>query len=455
MTSKTYWVPESNILELTSKLEKLVKKSAKLGLEPITYTIGNYQDVEFKQTHQGGVEVKHFVRKYEVAVSGSTPRLTGWSFVATLTHLEVEGETANILKTIPSFEDALPAQFRTASPENCDHCNKKIRTRKETFIVRHDDGTWKQVGRNCTQDFLGGCDPHGVAKYLECLFSALDEAELSEGGGGSAVDGRFSILSFLACVAACIRVDGWRSRSAARAYNETSGGSRVTATADDALDLMFPPKPISEEYKAWAAERRPTLNDIEVANKAVEYAKKELVEELERRGVNDYLQNLWVAANQVAINHKLAGITASLISYWLREQEKLVLREREANLTANSKHVGVVKAKIVEQVTVLRHRTSIGNFGTTHVYSFATVDGNALTWFSSNEIEELKTGALVWLSGTVKEHGEYKGLKQTVVTRCSVISEEKALDLKRKAAKKQVKAALAEAKLAELKDRDW
>jgi hypothetical protein len=46
---------------------------------------------------------------------------------------------------------------------------------------------------------------------------------------------------------------------------------------------------------------------------------------------------------------------------------------------------------------------------------------NILSWFTSSNISDLEVGKEYWLSATVKEHSEYKGEKQTILTRCKVI----------------------------------
>ena len=66
-------------------------------------------------------------------------------------------------------------------------------------------------------------------------------------------------------------------------------------------------------------------------------------------------------------------------------------------------------------------------YGTTHfIHTFADADGNIMVWKSTNPVDYIKDdcyefipeGSLVELTGTVKEHSEYKGTEQTVLTRC-------------------------------------
>lgn len=227
----SYKVPEGNMLELRAKLEKLGRKAARLGLPPITMAEVGTDEVPYivrgdsrrKASPADMAAAKPgelvYFRFVTVQVTGTTPRLAGWEFVATLQHLtDGEGVAMNMLRTVPGFNGQLPEKYRTASPENCDHCQKAIKTRKETFIVRSEDGTWKQVGRNCTQDFLGGKDPQKVAAALEMWLSVGDTVDsFGEGMGGG--EYRFGIEEFLAVTAAMVRVDGWLSRSRARMLN--------------------------------------------------------------------------------------------------------------------------------------------------------------------------------------------------------------------------------------------
>ena len=73
--------------------------------------------------------------------------------------------------------------------------------------------------------------------------------------------------------------------------------------------------------------------------------------------------------------------------------------------------------------------------GTRHIYTFRDEDGNCYVWKTANPLGmwgedvdgyekwvEAEVGGKVTLKATVKEHGEYKGIKQTVLTRAKVLS---------------------------------
>jgi len=55
---------------------------------------------------------------------------------------------------------------------------------------------------------------------------------------------------------------------------------------------------------------------------------------------------------------------------------------------------------------------------TTFLYEFTTEDGNILIWKTSKWLDDEKEFKTV--SGTVKAHNEFRGVKQTELTRCKV-----------------------------------
>jgi hypothetical protein len=380
-----------------------------------------------------------YVRFYPVTITGTTPALAGWTFTATLQHIAAEGEVINLLRAVPGLTIDLPHRFRTATPETCEHCNKTIRTRKETFVVAHEDGTWKQVGRNCLADFLGGQDPHAVARALELLLSAHDAASTDEdedgfGGGGGGYVRRHGLRTFLATVAMLIRTEGWMSRGRARQLDA------VCATADAALYYLTPPKPGTEAYADWGkfvATHPIAAEDTTTADSAYTFARDTLCDRTDR---SDYEHNLYVATIQETIDAKLAGIAASLVPYFIRDIERKALREAEAKAVGDSKFFGEVgKRSKGLIVTLLRERTIEGAYGTTWIYKFVTADGNACTWFASKN-QQLKTGAEYMIDATVKAHKTYQGVAETALTRCTVYTDEGRRQAEEKAAKRAARA---------------
>lgn len=101
---------------------------------------------------------------------------------------------------------------------------------------------------------------------------------------------------------------------------------------------------------------------------------------------------------------------------------------REAQLKAEreiSKHVGEIGERLSIKGTYHHsgswEQKSFAGYGvvTMYVHTFKDADGNVFTWKTQNTIG-FEYGMCVNLAGTVKEHTEYKGERQTALTRCKV-----------------------------------
>lgn len=99
-----------------------------------------------------------------------------------------------------------------------------------------------------------------------------------------------------------------------------------------------------------------------------------------------------------------------------------------------SKHIGCVGQKVSVAVTLVNEIRYVdykfSHYGTSYyTYIMQDSDGNVYVWKTSSIMsfeDSNDTGRLYFIykgdtlmiSGTVKEHSEYKGVKQTVLTRC-------------------------------------
>jgi hypothetical protein len=94
-------------------------------------------------------------------------------------------------------------------------------------------------------------------------------------------------------------------------------------------------------------------------------------------------------------------------------------------------HIGEIGKRLTVQATYKKSFEYVdykfSYYGTTHfTHIFEDAEGNTIVWKSTNMVEYINDGeykfitkgSTVELTGTVKEHGQYKGVDQTVVTRC-------------------------------------
>ena len=186
--------------------------------------------------------------------------------------------------------------------------------------------------------------------------------------------------------------------------------------------------------------------DRALADQTIDYIRENLCG---KEGLTDYLYNLSVAISQASIGARLAGITASAVAYYMREQNKLE-EAKKANLKP-SEWMGAIGEKITFDATLVSVFPHESDFGVTFITKLITTAGEVLTWFASNdprgesgdpkvaaENGELLPGLLSRITGTVKKHDTFRDQKQTVITRCKVWTAE---GIKKEEEKLQKKAA--------------
>jgi hypothetical protein len=132
---------------------------------------------------------------------------------------------------------------------------------------------------------------------------------------------------------------------------------------------------------------------------------------------NDYLINCKKVGDLSFAPWNMKGIAASIIAASQREKGNLALRKREQ---AESKYYGKVGDKLKKHhLTCFRILDLDTRYGTSHLHMFKDDTGNIFKWFSSNV--RLEQGGNYLVSGTIKEHTEYQGVKQTMLARCKAV----------------------------------
>ena len=114
-----------------------------------------------------------------------------------------------------------------------------------------------------------------------------------------------------------------------------------------------------------------------------------------------------------------------------QEAARAELEARKAEEEARkavSQYMGQVGEKLNIKATFEHmawfERRSFAGYGmeTVYIYNFRDADGNLLIWKTTGG-QKLQDGEIVNLTGTVKEHTEYRGEKQTILTRCRIKAE--------------------------------
>lgn len=117
------------------------------------------------------------------------------------------------------------------------------------------------------------------------------------------------------------------------------------------------------------------------------------------------------------------GVWNLFDAWWVNKITK-ELRDANAPKT-DSEYVGEIGQKLELKVKYLRYFTFETHFSyygeMNFIYKFADENGNTIVWKTSKCLcDELQQENYYTIKGTVKEQNEYKGDKQTVLTRCKI-----------------------------------
>lgn len=364
----TYLIPTQNVATLQADIAKLTKKAAKLGCAAPVLTVGKTVSVKIGETAYGDIV---YAQKVEVEVSGEAPKLNGWSFVGTVE--SVEGST--VLRSVPGHQ--IPEQYRDADPCNCDHC-KINRRRNSTFIVQHESGEFKQVGRSCLRDFLGHANPENVAAYAQSLveinFSDYDSDETSYGSTQMS----YATDAVVAAAICSIKLFG---------YRRTDSDNN---TRDSIACHLFG----KDEQSRLPVEQA----DRDLAVQAIEW--------MRQLAGNEFSLNVAAYAKCDSLPYKAFGYIAGATQNYLKSIDD-VRAQAAIKQNISNEALGSIGDKISVRATVLTaHKFSRATYhyndtGISQVLMLKTDDNKLIKVFTANL--DIAVDSVVIVSGKIKE----------------------------------------------------
>jgi len=139
-------------------------------------------------------------------------------------------------------------------------------------------------------------------------------------------------------------------------------------------------------------------------------------------------------------HHFHGRYTVESIDLRPKEELEFEARMRELAKFEHSEWVGEEKQRMELELVLVRdyvyEKAGYSYYTpteTAHIYTFADADGNCFVWKTTKPLDyewydeddrwrciAAEVGDRVYMKATVKEHGEYKGVKQTVINRPKV-----------------------------------
>lgn len=381
----TYMIPVIAKEELQKKLERISKKANAYGNRfeysfgaetVVTRNVYSVDPVTQTQTKTG--EQKVFC--VELTIESDIIRKDGYTVIAQIEAIE---SGKNIVKMID--EKSQPETAWHTMPLYCDHCGTR-RVKRFSFIVKDESGQYKQVGKTCLKDYCG-IDPKMIAASQEIGDLILSDYGIEEYDFGGCGEYAYDVLKAIATANDIIKENGY-----VKSDEPYSTKSKLISKSGRLYEA-------SEESMKLAKQMQDELSKADYSE------------------LTNYLGNV-----KNLIESKYCRLNAfGYLAYAPVAFEKMMKQKQQDQQNdeakANSDYVGTVGDKITADVKESRLITSWQTvYGWTHLYKFTTADGNTLVWYASRVYQ----GEPKHITGTVKDHKEYDGEKQTVLTRCKL-----------------------------------
>ena len=380
-----YEIPEYNISKLESKLNTIANKCKKYGAD-FHYT---QEGETFKSvTLDTGESIT--IRFIIVEVSGSLKH-DGYEYVAKIEHMS-EGNIVHYPYTVDNNTHLLPTEYEHCRPE-CEHC-KINRFRRNTYVLQNiQTGEYIQLGRNCLSEYTHGLDGEYIAQYLSYFKTVEDYSDYSDYGIREHINSYYRVSDILKYAYIAVKLNGYIKSNEA---NSTS--SEV------------------QKYLRDIDNGRFNLSNMYLSHECVDYIESALSYISQVEPDSEYLSTLKQICNHEYVSKRNINMLVSLIPTYNNHLDYLNQLEKNKLLAESSKHVGNIGDRVDIQVKKMELITSYDSqYGYIHLYRIIDNNQTIFIWRTSNNIQ---FNDIKLIRGTIKTHSEFRGIKQTELTRC-------------------------------------
>lgn len=384
-------IPSVNREGAVKRIIKLQRKAAKLGLEPVSYTVSDEYFVSVGVDDNGK---KIMVGKVDIVITGDTPVLEGWIILAYVERSE-DGDIV-----APLHEDfVLPVAFRNYSA--CEHCNTN-RARKHTYIIQNvETKEMMQVGKSCMKDFISP-EISSIMSYYRYIEELRDDFE-DDLLDYSLAPMLFDVDDVLSVALAMVERSGYTPSSwekSTRDWVSTFISKRNSGIRHKSVFTGCHDK------------------DKELINAQLDNARA-MIEWIENNDEdNDFMRSVKTIIKGGWVEAKRFGYVVGAVPAYNRYLEKEIKKKEKVQFADS--YYGEIKKRQQMKAQLLSVKVIDGYYGDTYLHNFIGDEGHQLTWFSSSvdlRDEDIEIGNNVVFKATVKGHEEFNGVKQTLITR--------------------------------------
>ena len=422
MITKTYMIPEENVESLEKKFNAAARKIRKInpGLEPTMtksdHTIVLVHKIELRpcdcRSEATVKEVPYEARRVELKIPDEAVFAeNNWAFGGSVEPSGVEGKNfVNVNLSGKDLGFIVPAKYFTANSCTCDYCKTNRKRNKTYLVVNRETGEWKQLGKECLKLFVTGIDVDAIATFESFIKEAED---MANPGDEFFYSRRFKFVKVADALAIAYAVYRERGYLATR---DSTGNS------NDLCNKNIVQRKLTQQYgydSDFLNITNSTRDKIDVMTFKTDINVEDVISDVEQLPDDPYYNNLKViVANEYIPLNKL-GLLVSIPKAIERYKEEKKRQEERERLAAESNYLGSVGEKIsVNFVSGREVACCETQFGLLHIYEFKDANGNTVVWKSGSGKDIPESGTV---TGTVKSHEEYDGIKQTVILRAKII----------------------------------
>lgn len=320
----------------------------------------------------------------DLTIDESQIRINGYSVLGRID--DVDGSII-----VSGYSDM--SKYRNVSMARCDHCNV-ARNRNHLVLLGDEAGNEKVVGSTCLKDFTGHMSALEYLSYYSWAMGLQDFVD-SEFGGTVRATPVYKIKDILALGVKCINSRGFYvSRKRAMETGEDT-------TRDGVCTILF--------NKEVRADNPITEAELNQAQEALDWYNSAFHTD------TDFHYNVKTLLEKEYVGIRYFGFILAILPLYANSKEK--------DEVVPSQHIGQVGQKKVKMPLVLKNSINLGQYtygaATTFLYIFKSGD-NFVTYKTAQRFED---GVEYMVEATIKDHTEYKGIMQTVITRAKILSQ--------------------------------
>ena len=426
MITKTYMIPEENVESLEKKFNIAARKIRKINpeLEPAMtksdHTIVLVHKIELRpcdcRSEATVKEVPYEARRVELKIPDEAVFAeNNWAFSGSVEPSGVEGKNfVNVNLSGKDLGFIVPSKYFTANSCTCDYCKTNRKRNKTYLVVNRETGEWKQLGKECLKLFVTGIDVDAIATFESFIKEAEDAANPDD---EFFYNRRFKFVKVADALALACAVYRERGYLATR---DSVGNPNDFSNKNIVQRKLAHKYGFDNDFLNITNSVRSEIDEIDLKiDSAIARENVEVAVEMVSRFPDDiYYNNLKVIVSNEYIPLNKLGLLVSIPKAIDRYEEEKKRQEEKERLATESNYIGSVGDKIeVDFVSGREVACCETQFGLLHIYEFKDASGNVIVWKSSSGKEIPESGKI---SGTVKAHEEYNGVKQTVILRAKI-----------------------------------